>query len=532
MKKVKFVNLGLYGQFFTINTNYYNLKSYYNYSGKNQDKVQWLESIISDVISVDEAVDEIVADNPDILCLSFFVWNHERTLLIGCRIKEKFPNIKIVAGGPNLDAHKNPNFFNELPFVDYVAYGDGEQALTEIIDSIVENRHINSGNKNAVNIVTREKIYPHKVFDDKIFFDRSIILESQADILNDIKKMKATTPDRNIIFRYERARGCPYKCSFCDWSQGLHNKVKRRTNSWKEEIDFLVSLGVIMTPTDANWGFFKEDLEIVEYITKIHGRFYIGNVPKLNKKVAFDLYKIIFKNSDNAGRSLKLSFQDINENVLENIDRPDVPWEEQKKYILDFHKEFPHVSIKAEIILGLPGQTVENFINQIVEFEKAKIDTLHIYFWEILKNSPAGKQEYQDKFAIKHKKFVIVDMPNKFENIDQIIAASKTGEAGLSHSSYVIENYSMSYEDIVTCVLISQLWNYVKKAGMQKYSIKKVIDTMLPAIKEKSREIAEFSLQHGVIGILDNSTNRYKNLLQYLNNSNEILSLYKRFITR
>ena len=63
----------------------------------------------------------------------------------------------------------------------------------------------------------------------------------------------------------EFARGCMYKCAYCDWSQNLTKKVLRRKAEWKLELEFFRDLDVSIRETDANFGSWAEDLAIYDY---------------------------------------------------------------------------------------------------------------------------------------------------------------------------------------------------------------------------------------------------------------------------
>jgi len=229
MKKVKFINLGYTDSDFhpfTMNPSYYMLKSYYNYRGQHAGSYVWNDPILSNKRTVNSVVDELILEKNDVVCFSFFIWNHKRTAMTAKQLKQHLPDTVIVAGGPNLNAHNNEDFFDEYPFVDIAVYGDGEHAIVEILDSVYEDRSINENNYYAVNIATPTKIYPHRVFFDQEYNSHSAILDCQDDIIRDVKLLQSENP--TVHFRWEIARGCPYACSFCDWSSGLHNKVKRK----------------------------------------------------------------------------------------------------------------------------------------------------------------------------------------------------------------------------------------------------------------------------------------------------------------
>jgi radical SAM superfamily enzyme YgiQ (UPF0313 family) len=119
----------------TINPLFFFIKTYYDIYGMN-NQVEWArcEHVIFN--SVDESAESIVAAGVNILGLSVFIWNEDYQYAIAKKVKELDPSIVIVFGGPQLDAHKNPNFFLTHPYVDWVCYGDGERAFQLLVDKI------------------------------------------------------------------------------------------------------------------------------------------------------------------------------------------------------------------------------------------------------------------------------------------------------------------------------------------------------------------------------------------------------------
>jgi radical SAM superfamily enzyme YgiQ (UPF0313 family) len=63
--------------------------------------------------------------------------------------KEQTKDKHVVVGGPNLTAHKDSKFFKTHPYIDYAVYGDGEKALSNIIDYLHDGHRDNWINKNS-----------------------------------------------------------------------------------------------------------------------------------------------------------------------------------------------------------------------------------------------------------------------------------------------------------------------------------------------------------------------------------------------
>lgn len=387
-----------------MNSGYYILRSYYKYKRlDNYKKLIWSNPQFQPLFEKD--IENIIEEDLDILCLSFFIWNSSGLIQLAKRFKKVKPNGKIIAGGPQLDAHKRSDFFEEHPYIDYVVYGDGEDAFVSILDSIINNNSLEA----PVNIVTKDKKYPHRVFADKGFWGFSPILDLKDEIEKDIAHFqKLEIPPTKLRFDWELDRGCPYSCSFCDWSSGLHNKVKRRSKFWKEELNFFAGLPISVKFVNANFGIFEEDLEIAKYISSNN----ISNVgvtylAKMNKDRSWKIQEE-FAKADN-DYLVSISLQDIDEIVLENIDRPGIPWETEKEYILEFRKKFPNVIYYFVVMIGLPGQTIDTMRYFIMEIDSLNLPKtqLESFQWHLLYNSPGYNPEYQKKHNLIFEEYFL-----------------------------------------------------------------------------------------------------------------------------
>jgi len=93
-----------------------------------------------------------------------------------------------------------------------------------------------------------------------------------------------------------------------------------------------------------------------------------------------------------------LAVQDINESILNNINRPDVTWEVHKQMINEMYEHYPEYIMKLQLIQGLPGQTVLGWRETLKEISKERVYA-YIFINELLPTSPAAlDKEYQQKF--------------------------------------------------------------------------------------------------------------------------------------
>ena len=117
----------------TVNMAYYFLKHYYSPSRSRQSHT-WLDCDLIHVEDFDDQFTSIKSQRPDLLALSVFVWNERTQFKLAEEYKKYNPSCIVVMGGPQLTAHKDPQFFEKFPYVDYVVYGDGEKPFQQLID--------------------------------------------------------------------------------------------------------------------------------------------------------------------------------------------------------------------------------------------------------------------------------------------------------------------------------------------------------------------------------------------------------------
>jgi len=141
------------------------------------------------------------------------------SFLDGCRIarlaKKILPDVLSVFGGPHVSAFKQ-KVLNDFPEVDLVVVGEGEKALTDLVQSAGKELNTIQG-------------LVYRTSDDEIKFngyrDKAIDLDSLP--FPSYEKLEGFPGTYSLpIFNYPRSpntscissRGCPYRCSYCDRS--------------------------------------------------------------------------------------------------------------------------------------------------------------------------------------------------------------------------------------------------------------------------------------------------------------------------
>lgn len=489
-----------------VNLNFFLLKHYYDLKGSNPN-VEWLTPHLITTIGQSELIANVIDEQPNILALSVFIWNEEDQYALARAVKKALPNTVIVIGGPQVDAWKKQNFFVQHPYIDYVVYGDGEKAFQQILD--YKSGSIDNTD-DFVNIVENingdSKVHEWQRFVDEDFFNSSPYLSQRHGIQQSIDALEAQGIKRkDITVSIEFARGCPYKCTFCDWSSGLHHKVKRRRADWRSELDFFKDLNISIRETDANFGQYDEDFEILEYADTLvepgkNFYFFVRNIPKLKADAVYRILKRTSSYSHEAQR-LHLPLQDINTDVLEKMDRPALSWQQQKDIIAQLIKDMgPGGERRMEVgmLLGAAGQSFDSVTESMYRiWTESTVSRIKMYIWELLPNSPGADLLYQRVHKLKWMKSYKGDTDRhplvNIDSLESLYSSVKNSQTHDLHlwlfsSQLIWETATMTHEDMVACMIV-RYWIDATGNKINPTKIKS-LDKVYQGVKEKARLLA------------------------------------------
>jgi len=356
---------------------------------------------------------QLVNENIDIIAFSVYIWNREEFFSLAKYIKERNPNITIIVGGPDIDAHRDKDFFKTHSFFDWVIYGEGEIAFSRLLD------HLAGYEVDLINVVDKlGNVYRHEPVNKS---DEILKLSPYLEFSEEFAKFVAWLHEKKVFecLCWETTKGCPFKCSFCDWSSGLHHKVRiwgknELIPNWKKELLLFSEIKLISIYwTNANIGLTPQDEEIIDFLCELKNQgkhvplFISTQISKTKKEKSYALIDKMLSNNLVSG--VKFDFQDLDPYVLELIDRPEIPWEDHKVLIKNLKSKhsksrtYYGQEIKelwwCNFIWGLPGQTLNHLKYNIIEAGKLHLFPTH-HIFECLPNSPAADPAYQEKHGM------------------------------------------------------------------------------------------------------------------------------------
>lgn len=396
-------------------------KTYYELYGERSDEWNWVPCY-HDVFSgaYNDQIKELIKKNPpDIFAISLYVWNYQQAHEIAAWVKEQWPNCVIISGGPHQYFKHDSNWFKEHPYLDASLPGDcyGELCFKETLDNYDDETKTVDWKK------VTDMWYPSK---SRMSLTNPISM-SKSERRNysfDWSSMKMQLPHLKEFNRYqqevfpesvslgiiETTRGCPYGCTYCDWGGGTATAVLQKTiETVKQDIDALMEFDLTyIYLADANFGIFGErDVEILQYIADAksqHRKFFgmgYGGFAKTANKIDYikEILTINVENNLTMTKELKLSMQTLDEQILKNIDRKNIPLEKQLEVYSPLAKN-NKLPIYVELIMALPGMTLDKYYYELAQFGRHNL-SVQWFEWILLPETPAYSAEYRKQYGLK-----------------------------------------------------------------------------------------------------------------------------------
>lgn len=393
--------------------------------------------------------------DPEILLSSCYVWNWEITNYLAQKIKEKYPNCLIIFGGPHVPG-QSEGFFQTHPYVDIIVHGEGEYVLENILNAYLQNKNFTE----IKGIETKEFRNPPE--------DRINDLDSLPSPYLTNMVWKLTNKEEGIDFlaSWETNRGCPYQCTFCDWGSATFTKMR----AWGEdrlfkEIEWFADNKIpYVDCCDANFGIYQEkDMKIAK---KLKEESLKKGYPQRFRPAwaKFSSEKIIpiAKELQAAGllKAVTLSVQSLDETTLKIIKRANIKFDRFSELTETFRKN--EIPTYTELILGLPGETLDSFKNGLETLASdTEVGAIYIYNCGILPNAPMNDPNYREFYKIK-----IIKTPI-------FLAHSSIHDRGMPEYEYVtIETSSFTLEELKKMYLYGWLIQTFHSLGIFEYITK------------------------------------------------------------
>ena len=396
---------------------------------------------VVDVVIEKTAIRNYVETLPkiDLAAFSCYVWNWSYNLHLAKEIKKKFPNCKIVVGGPNVNKH-NCDFFDKNPQIDYAITGEGEIAFRSLLKSYSGSPVV------AGNFLDRNSTsgsLPDR-FNSLNDIPSPILTGFYDEILELYKNRFDKDPLWQVTF--ETLRGCPYHCAFCDIGDSYWNKVRTfHIERVKKEIDWMSYNKIeYVSVCDSNWGMLDRDKEITKYVINKkkqtgYPKFWDVTWAKNNSERIFEIAKMENNHNTKLFKGVTFAMQSFNESTLSATHRFNIKQDTVNFYLKKYQQE--NIPTYSELIWPMPNETVNSLMSGIQDLiSLGQKDFLMVHPLVLTPNAPMGQKIYREKWQLKAAEVPLDTFYLKVEDPENYVT---------EYTEAVISTNTATYDDVL-----------------------------------------------------------------------------------
>lgn len=310
-----------------------------------------------------DIVEKVLQQHPQIVGFGVYIWNATQSLEVVTLLKKLRPNLRIILGGPEVSFETNEQMIAHL--ADYVITGEADLKFPEVC------RNILSGDPPA----------------DKLI----------AAPLPDVKAIQlpySLYTDQDVAHRIvyvEASRGCPFTCEFClssleipvrqfDVDQllsNLENLLQRGVRHFKF-VDRTFNLNI------------KTSRAILEFFLERLRPDLFLHFEMIPDRLPGGLREIIAQFPPGT-LQFEVGIQTFNPDVGQRIRRRQnyQRLEENFRYL----RKHTGVHIHADLIVGLPGETMESFANGFNRLVNLQPQEIQVGILKRLRGTPISRHD-------------------------------------------------------------------------------------------------------------------------------------------
>lgn len=383
---------------------------------------------------------------PNVAAFSVSMWNEQLCLEAARQLKDLFGNFVLIVFGGYSVPHHPTAYMVRHPYIDVCVRSEGEETFKAILGRYATEEHTRRGflgvqgltYRNGAEIIENKEEWPFVKDLDQY---PSPYLTGMFDSL--VKSDLAFVNDIGWQAIIETNRGCSFPCSFCAWGRG-GTTTRYRFHSMervKAEIDWCGQNSIpYVFNADANFGMHPRDQEIAAYLVETKKKY--GYPDKFRTCFGKNTDDKIFKTATmlhSAGmeKGITLARQSNDETTLKNIRRQNISLATYRNLQERFNDT--GIPVYVELILGLPGETLESWKKGIDDCltKAGSKNSLFVYMCQVLPNTELADPEYQKRFGIRTKRI----------ELQEIHSSPRGSDWVTEYEDIVIATESMPYDD-------------------------------------------------------------------------------------
>ena len=361
--------------------------------------------------TINQQKDDILMDiykrQPDILCLSCYIWNLDYIEEIVLEIGKLRPDLPIWLGGPEV-SYDAKEVLRRLPCVKGVMKGEGEKTFKEIC-RIYRNEFEKRENvcgyqdKNVDNSWKKSESVDNQLKGvDGITFreEKEKIIDNPWRPIMDLSEVPFVYDhmedfEHKIIY-YETSRGCPFSCSYCLSSVDKRLRF-RDIELVKKELQFFLDRKVPQVKfVDRTFNCKKShSMAIWQYLLE-----HDNGITNFHFEISSDLLDddelALMKQMRPGLIQLEIGVQTTNPVVVKEIRRT-MDLDKVARRVAQVNT-FGNIHQHLDLIAGLPYEDIKSFHRSFNDVYKMEPEQLQLGFLKVLKGS--YMEEMKQKYGL------------------------------------------------------------------------------------------------------------------------------------
>jgi putative methyltransferase len=391
-------------------------------------------------------MDAIESQPPDIIGVSNYIWNYRVSKAALDFAKRCNPKVVTVMGGPNATLTE-PKMTALLAdgVIDYYvpdSVTGGEKPFAGLVGALLAGANPVHEHSGVHGIWLKDKntqrarlVLPHPSESNMEWLPSPFQTGLADEFFDD-----------GLAAMIETNRGCPFHCSFCVWGNG--SKVTQfGVDRVRADLDYCSERAKqkLLMINDANFGLFKKrDLEIAQHIRKLNREVAWPDNIVVNWGQVRSESSIAVANELKGITILRQSSQTMNEDVLKSIKRNNIP-DFQWKYVAEECRR-DGIESFAELIIMLPGETLESYLAGLRYFFKLGINCVNTNQCQLLEGAEMNTEEHRTRYGVKTAWRLLEDAYGKYKDYTCIEA-----------EEVVTETNTLSFEENMMARLLNWL---------------------------------------------------------------------------